>query len=373
MAHTVMRTLVRHYMIQGAWFCGLFLALSLLAVGAEHAQASRQQSTALRAVLFVNGTLGDKSFFDSAARGLRQAHDTLGVTARVVEGGSDPTRWQAALTDLVDSGDYDLIIAGTYTMAPYVVQLARAYPDARFVVFDAAIDASSCGCVNIHSVVFRQNEGAYLAGALAARLADIGLPGLPRRSSLGIVGGMQFPVVDDFMIGFRAGALATVPHTDIASQYANSFSDPAVGKEIAKAQFARGAGVVFHVAGATGQGVNEAALEAHRYAIGVDMDQAALYRHSNPQLAARILTSVLKNVDVAVLRSIGEAQRGKLAYGKVESLGLAEGGVSLAMDSDILRAASPEVLATVERASADIVSGRIRVPSAFDAVRAAAR
>lgn len=365
--------LLRTFMIQVAGLCGLFLALSLLAVGAEHAQAARQPGAALRTVLFVNGTLGDKSFFDSAARGLKQAHDRLGVSARVVEGGADPTRWQAALTDLADSGDYDLIIAGTYTMAPYVEELARAYPDAHFVVFDAAIDANTCGCRNIHSVVFRQNEGAYLAGVLAASLVEHGLSDLPRHSSLGIVGGMQFPVVEDFMVGFRAGALATVPTTDIASQYANSFSDPAAGKEIAKAQFARGAGIVFHVAGASGQGVNEAAVESNRYAIGVDMDQVALYRPTHPQLAARIITSVLKNVDVAVLRAIGEAQRGTLVYGEVDSLGLADGGVSLAMDSEVLRTASPAVLAALDTARADVVSGRIRVPSAFDTARGGAR
>ena len=361
-----MKTLLRTFMIQGACLFGLFLALSLLAVGADRAQAARQRGVTLRTVLFVNGTLGDKSFFDSAARGVKQAHDQLGVAARVVEGGADPTRWQAALTDLADSGDYDLIIAGTYTMVPYIEELARAYPEAHFVVFDAAIDAKACGCRNIHSVVFRQNEGAYLAGVLAASLADHGLPDLPQRSALGIVGGMQFPVVEDFLVGFRAGALATVPHTDIASQYANSFSDPAAGKEIAKAQFARGAGIVFHVAGASGQGVNEAALESHRYAIGVDMDQVALYRHSHPQMASRIITSVLKNVDVAVLQAIGEAQRGALVYGKVDSLGLAEGGVSLAMDSDVLRAAPPGVLATLETAKAGIVSGSTPVPSAFE-------
>jgi basic membrane protein A len=368
-----MKAFLRTLAIQGAGLLGLFVALSLLAAAADHAGPGRRHGDALRVVLFVNGTLGDKSFFDSAARGLRQARDTLGVAARVVEGGTDPTRWQAALTDLADSGDYDLIIAGTYTMMPYVTALASAYPGARFVMFDAAVDAAACGCRNIHAVVFRQNEGAYLAGVLSASLVDSGMGELPAHSSLGVVGGMQFPVVEDFVVGFRAGAQAASPGIHIASQYANSFSDPAAGKEIAKAQFARGAGIVFHVAGATGQGVNEAALESHRYAVGVDMDQAALYRGTNPRLAAHIVTSVLKNVDVAVLRAIAQARHGELAYGSVDSLGLAEGGISLAMDSDVLRSAPRAVLAALEQARADVVAGRVRVPSAFDAVRTTAR
>jgi basic membrane protein A len=353
--------------VQIAWMLGLFAALSLLGMAASQSPARRSPASPLRVVLFINGTLGDKSFFDSAARGMKQAHETLGIDARVVEGGTDPTRWQSALIDLVDSGDYDLIVAGTYTMVPYVRALAHDYPDARFVLFDAIVDNAACACRNVHSIVFRQNEGAYLAGTLAGDLLRTGLPGLQPHSSLAVVGGMQFPTVEDFIVGFVAGAKAAAPDTPIATQYANSFSDPATGKEIATAQFARGAGIVFHVAGATGQGVNEAALDARRYAIGVDMDQVALYRQSNPHVASRIVTSVLKNVDVAVLTALRQARAGRLAYGQVETLGVAEGGVSLAMNSDVLATAPAAVLQDLQRARDAVVSGRVHVPSAFSA------
>jgi len=358
---------LRAVAVQLGWLLGLFAALSLLGMAAGQSPARRSPASPLRVVLFVNGTLGDKSFFDSAARGMSRAHETLAIETRVVEGGVDPTRWQSALTDLVDGGDYDLVVVGTYTMVPYVTALAHDYPDARFLVFDAIVDSAACGCSNVHSIVFRQNEGAYLAGVLAGELGRARLPGVPAHSSLAVVGGMQFPTVDDFIVGFVAGANAAAPGTPIATQYANSFSDPATGKEIATAQFGRGAGIVFHVAGATGQGVNEAALDARRYAIGVDMDQVALYQRSNPQVAARIVTSVLKNVDVAVLGALREARAGRLAYGQVQTLGLAEGGVSLAMNSAVLANAPAGVLASLERAREAVVSGRVRVPSAFAA------
>jgi basic membrane protein A len=360
-----MKPLLRSLLVQSAWLVGLFSLLYGLAALGRQVDVKHSGAVKLRVALFINGTLGDKSFFDAAASGMRQARETLPVFVRVVEGGTDPTRWQAALTDLADSGDYDLIVAGTFTMVPYVQTLAAQYPAARFVVFDAAVDYAKCRCQNVHSILFRQNEGAYLAGYLAARLDQAGLPGVPPNSGLGVVGGMQFPVIDDFIVGFRAGAQAAVPGETVLTQYANSFADPAAGKEIAKAQFGRGVGLVFHAAGATGQGVNEAAREAQRYAIGVDMDQYALYRSSHPQLASRIVTSVLKNVDVAVVRAIGQALKGELAYGRSQSLGLAEHGVALARQSDVLSQASPELLRSLDEVEAAVARGERRVPSAF--------
>lgn len=360
-----MKTLLHSIAVQAAWLVGVVLLLYGLSALGQRFDAHRLGEAKLRAVLFINGTLGDKSFFDAAAAGMRRARDTLPVFVKVVEGGTDPTRWQAALNDLADSGDYDLIVTGTFTMVPYVQQLAEQYPRARFVVFDAAVDYTRCRCGNVHSILFRQNEGAYLAGYLAARLDQAGLPGVERGGGLGVVGGMQFPVIDDFIIGFKAGAQAAVPGATVLTQYANSFSDPAAGKEVAKAQFGRGVGIIFHAAGATGQGVNEAALEGRRYAIGVDMDQYAMYRASNPQLAARIVTSVLKNVDVAVVRAIGQALQGQLAYGHSQSLGLAEHGVSLARHSDVLARAPADVLRSLDEVQAAVERGERRVPSAF--------
>lgn len=340
----------------------LLYGLAALARGLERRDGVDKR---LRVVLFVNGTLGDKSFYDSAARGMRQAGRSLPVVARVIEGGNDPTRWESALTELADSGDYDLIVTGTFAMVPYVQTLADEFPAAHFLVFDAAVDYTRCRCSNVHSMLFRQNEGAYLAGYLAAGLMRGGLPGAPAGSALGVIGGMQFLVIEDFIVGFRAGADAAVPGITVYAQYANAFSDPAAGKDIARSQYQRGAGLIFHAAGATGQGVNEAAVDAQRYAIGVDMDQYALYRTSNPARAARIVTSVLKNVDAGIYRAIRQRLDGRLVFGRAESLGLAEGGVGLARDSAVLNQAPAALLCDLDARQAAIVSGRIKVPSAF--------
>lgn len=354
---------------QLCWLAALVLALYALAWVGRQVYAAPAAGAKLRVALFINGTRGDKSMFDSAARGMEQVRATLPVQTRVIEGGTDPTRWEAGLSDLADSGDYDVVVTGTFTMVPYVQKLAAEFPAVRFIVFDAAVDYASCACGNVYSLLFRQNEGAYLAGFLGARLMQQGLPGAPAGSGLGVIGGMQFPVIEDFIIGFRAGARSAVPGAVIQSQYANAFSDPAAGKEIAKSQFGEGAGLIFHAAGATGQGVTEAAMEAGRYAIGVDMDQYLLYRASNPQRAAHIVASVLKNVDAGLLRAVRLQLGGTLPYGRSESVGLAEGGIQLTRHSDVMDAAPPALLRELDARQDDIVRGRIRVPGAFDQPR----
>ena len=176
---------------------------------------------------------------------------------------------------------------------------------------------------------------------------------------------MQIPVIDDFIVGFEAGAKAVLPDQKVLKQYANSFSDPATGKEIAKAQFGQGASIVFQVAGGTGQGVIEAAAEAGHYAIGVDSDQALVYETSRPETAARIITSVMKNVDNAVVRSVTLLKEGKLPLGKAESLGLKEGAIGLA-DNKFTKAIVPQTVMTeIDAVKAAIIDGKIAVPTAF--------
>lgn len=316
-------------------------------------------------VYFVNGTLGDKSFFDSAERGIQRVKKELSVSTQTVEGGVDPTRWESAIIDLAEGGDYDTIVLGTYTMVPMVEKIAPQFPDIRFILFDGAVDYSKCKCGNVYSILFRQNEGAYLAGVLSARLTQAGIADIAAGSPLGTVGAMQIPVIDDFLVGYEAGAKSVLPDVKVLKQYANSFSDPATGKEIAKAQFAQGAGIVFQVAGATGQGVIEAAAEAGRYAIGVDSDQALIYETSRLDTAKRIVTSVMKNVDNTVVRSVALMKEGKLPLGTAESLGLKEGAIGLADNKFTQAIVPPAVMGEVDKVKADIIAGKVKVPTAF--------
>lgn len=317
----------------------------------------------LRVALFVNGTLGDKSFYDSAARGLKQAGAQPGVRTRVIEAGVDPSRWESAFIDLVEGHDFDVIVTGGFAMVAVVQRVAPQFPGTRFIVFDAAVDYAQCGCDNVHSLLFRQNEGAYLAGYLASKSVEPVVAGAPKR--LGVIGAMQIPVIDDFLIGFEAGAQAAQPGVQVLRQYVNSFTDPATAKEIAKAMYGQGVALIFHAAAGSGQGVIEASAEAKRAAIGVDSDQYALFKTSNPERARYILTSVLKNVDAALLRAVQKHQAGQLPYGHTESLGLAQGGVSLSTGSELMGNLPPAVLNDLADMQRKVIAGAVKVPSTF--------
>lgn len=337
-----------------------FRWMAALLIGSLIAATPPAAAKSLQVALFVNGTLGDRSFFDSAALGLHRAQAELGMETKAVEAGPDPTGWEEALTDLVDGGDYDVIVVGTFTLTPLVEKLAAAYPETKFIFFDGTVDYARCACGNVYSVLFRQNEGGYLAGVLAARLT------LDRPAAkLGIIGGMDIPVVNDYAVGFQAGARSITADVPILKQYANSFTDPATGKEIAKAEYGQGAEIIFQVAGASGQGVIEAAAETGHYVIGVDSDQAAIYQAAAPDRAARIVTSVLKRVDNAVFRALSRMQQGTLAFGTAESLGLKQGAIALA-DNRVTRALVPAAtMDRVRQVQTAIEDGSLRVPSAY--------
>jgi basic membrane protein A len=214
----------------------------------------------------------------------------------------------------------------------------------------------------VHSLLFRQREAAFLAGHLAARVVASEVRGSSATAAagpitLGAVGGLPIPVVDDFIDGFAAGATHAEPQLRLLRQYANSFSDPATAKDIAKAMYAQGAGLVFQVAGGSGQGVIEAAAETGRWAIGVDSDQYALYREAYPARAAHILSSVLKNVDAGLLQALGQLKQGTLQFGVTSSLGLAEGGVSLAHSGPGWQALPPAFAAEMAALAQAVASG----------------
>ena len=335
---------------------GWLTALALgLALSSESAAAKP-----LQVALFVNGTLGDRSFFDSAALGLRRAHAELGMEVKAVEAGGDPTGWEEALTDLVDEGDYDVIVVGTFTLAPLVEKLAGNYPKERFIYFDGTVDYARCACGNVYSVLFRQNEGGYLAGILAARMVQNQVG-----AKLGIVGGMDIPVINDYAVGFRAGVRSVAPNLAVLQQYANSFTDPATGKEIAKAQYGQGVDLIFQIAGASGQGVIEAAAETGHYVIGVDSDQAEIYQAAAPERAHRIVTSVLKRVDNAVFRALSLMAADTLPFGRSESLGLKEGAIGLA-DNGVTQALVPAAtMAEIRQVEAAIKAGDLTIPSVY--------
>lgn len=349
----------------------ILIAVLLVSMGVMSLGAVAQDDT-LRIVLVVNGVLGDKSFFDSAQRGMDMVLDEYdNVEVETVELGIDPANWETGLMDVMsDSDSYDMLIAGTFQMIDFLAAQVHNYPDKFFLFYDAPMpydNADVCvdACANVYSITYAQNEGSFLAGVYAAAISQSDVDGANEAAVLGAVGGQQIPVIDDFIVGYEQGACLVNPDTEVVVQYAGGWNDPARGKEIALAMYEQEADIVFQIAGGTGIGVFEAAEEQGHFAIGVDSDQATIVQETDPDQADQILTSMLKNVDKSLFRAVTLHLDGELEYGVAENLGIAEDGVGLAIN-EIYEDNTPEdIQAMISVVSEAVTDGMIEINSVF--------
>jgi basic membrane protein A len=328
-----------------------------------------------RVKLVINGTLGDKSFFDSAQRGVDMIKSELGYEVRTIELGYDRNKWEPGLEDAAAADDYDILIAGTFDMSAYMSRIAPQHPNKKFWMFDAGPDyegkegGCSNRCENVYTVLFRQNEGSYLLGVMVGELLKAGsLPGVEGRTKVGIVGGLDIPVINDFIVGFKQGFAESGldPEENVLVQYVGGdspFNNPAKGKEIANAMYDQGAAIVWGVAGNSGNGVFEAAVEKKLYALGVDSDQYQTI--ADPAQKATIITSMLKNVDKGLLRAAKLDAEGKLGYGAPESVGVAADAVGVADNENYQKFVSKEIQEKVKAAYERVAKGEVVVASAF--------
>ncbi len=329
------------------------LALAALAAGSlflpsRHAEPPRSAAPRARiGLVFDVGGRGDKSFNDAAYEGLLRAERELGVEVRFLEPAGTEDR-EAALR-LFAAQRLDLVIGVGFIFSSDVDGVALAHPGVRFACVDYA--PGPAVPPNVLGLDFREEEGAFLVGAAAGALSKTG--------HVGFVGGMTIPLIRKFEAGYGAGVHATCPACTVHAGYAGStpeaFKDPAKGKLLATGQIAAGADVIFHASGSTGHGVFEAAREGRVRAIGVDADQ-------HDEMPGVVVTSMIKRVDVAVFEAIKSAIDGTF-QGGVRRLGLAESGVDWLHDGPHADGLPPDVVARVEALRADVVSGKIRVPS----------
>lgn len=259
-------------------------------------------------VLSIGG-LGDKSFNDSAYRGLEMAKEELGIEFNYVEPASTAEDEQY-LRQYAQAG-YDLIIATGFLMHDPCKKVAEEYPDLNFAIIDSVIDLP-----NVASLTFKEDEGSFLVGAAAGLVT--------RTGTVGFVGGMDIPLIRKFHRGYEQGAKYIDSGVKVLALYtsgSNPFNDPVKGKENALSLIKQGADVVYHAAGGTGMGVIEACKESGVYAIGVDSNQDYIAKGT-------VLTSMIKKVDNAVFMTIEDVINGEFEGG-VKSFGLAEKGVGV--------------------------------------------
>ena len=314
----------------------------------------------------VNGNLGDKSFFDYAEAGLAQLKADGRIDYVTIEmGGTDedqPT-WLSTLYDVSEDGGYDLIVCGTYQMPDYLKEVATQYPDQLYAIFD---DTTYVGeNQNVVNLSYRQNDMGYLIGVYAACMTvDTNVANINEDAVVGFVGGVDSPVINDFLIGFIEGAQSVNPDIKVDTRYTNDYVDTAIAKEYGLSMINDNkCDIIWGVAGNAGNGAAEAALETGKaWFIGVDSDQELTF---SPDLAAITLTSGLKNIGNSLVWLFDEWDAGRTYWGQVVELGIAEGGVGIVTDKNYDKLASAETKAAVEAAQNAILNGEVVVDSAL--------
>jgi basic membrane protein A and related proteins len=336
----------------------VLLSLILLAACGTSTPEEEPVETKVYKVALLVGELGDLSFNDSAARGVRQAAAEFDdVEVEIVEYGVAVDKYESSLLDTADKG-YDMIFTSS-TLQEYVEAHAAEFPDTVFGVFDTEIDFSKGGLDNVYGIIYKANEASFLGGYLAAKLSETGV--------ISFLGGMDIPVISDFLVGYIQGAQLANPDVKVAITYAGSWSDSAKGKELALTMFNnQNADVIFNVAGGTGIGGIEASVETGKWSLGVDSDQAMIYDAAGKaDFANAIVSSVLKNVDYSLYRAISLHREGKLAVGTNETLGIIEGGVGLADNKYFQANVSEEIRAEIKALEEKVTAGEIEVISAY--------
>ena len=328
-------------MMRRALSLTLALTCALILAGCVRAHPHPKPGQTTLAMVTDVGGLGDRSFNDSAYRGLVDSRDNLGAYIKVLQSKS-AADYQPNLTVLSEA-HFGMIYAVGFLMGDDTGQVAAQFPQQRFAIIDAIVPQP-----NVVSVTFREQDGSFLAGALAAMVS--------KTHHIAFIGGIDIPLIRKFEAGYTAGAREIDPNIKVDVKYAGSFDDVATGKELANLLFNGGADIVYTAAGKVGLGAIDAARTRPQgyYIIGVDSDQDAM-------APGKILTSVVKHVDVGVFRVAKALQQGHPLSGHVE-LGLKDGGVGLTDFKYARSAATPQRIATLRKLQAAIIAGRIQIP-----------
>ncbi len=294
------------------------------------------------AVVYDMGGKFDKSFNEAAYAGAELFKSETGLEYRDFEIQNNSQREQA-LRNFARRGHNPIVAIG-FSQAQALEKVAKEFPDTKFAIIDMVVDLP-----NVRSVIFKEHEGSYLVGMLAALASKTG--------KVGFVGGMDIPLIRKFACGYIQGVRAVNPDAEIYQNMTGTtgaaWNDPVKGGELAKSQFDRGADVVYHAAGGTGLGVLQAAADAGKLGIGVDSNQNGLHPGS-------VLTSMLKRVDKAVFKAFDDVRTDSWTAG-FDVLGLAENGVGWALDDNNKDLVSDAMKAALDAASQKIIAGEITV------------
>jgi basic membrane protein A len=341
-------------------FAFLLGALFLLTSCGTSTEAVADQGKIKVGIVFDIGGKNDRSFNAAAWDGVKRANQDLDIVLRDVEPGN-PTSIEPAMRAFAEK-NFDLIIGVGFAQGPIMERVAKDYPNIKFAIVDGVIlDKDGKPLPNVASLVFREHEGSYLVGMIAAEKSKSGV--------IGFIGGMDIPLIHRFETGYEEGAKSVNPNIRVVDNYVgvtdSAWNNPGKGKELALNQIDQGADVIFTAAGNSGLGAFDAVEqygrnsdgEAKKFVIGVDSNQ-------NGQRPGFVLTSMVKRVDNAVYDVVKEVKEGKF-QGGFHAFGLDKDGVAYAMDEHNKSLIPPDVINKVEDAKKKIVAGEIKVTDAM--------
>ncbi|MFL4993834.1 MAG: BMP family protein [Microvirga sp.] len=316
------------------------LALAGLAFSASAAFA--QQAAFKPAVVYDLGGKFDKSFNEGVHTGAEKFKKDTGTDYRDFEPQNDAQREQALRRFARDG--FSPIVAVGFSQETALKKVAEEFPKTQFAIIDSVVEKP-----NVQSIVFKEHEGSFLVGLLAAQAS--------KTNKVGFVGGMDIPLIRKFACGYVQGVKYAKKDAEVFQNMTGTtgaaWNDPVKGGELAKSQIDRGADVIYHAAGGTGVGVMRAAADAGKLGIGVDSNQNGMH-------PGKILTSMVKRVDVATYNAFDQAKKGTFKAG-VSNLGLAEDGVAWALDDNNKSLITADMKTAADKAAADIKSGTIKV------------
>jgi basic membrane protein A len=322
----------------------IVLNVIMLFMGIKPDEISSKKAPIKVGLVFDVGGRGDKSFNDSAYNGIQRAIKELGAEAQYFEPGEGSDR-ESSMRRLA-SRDFDLIIGVGFIFTDDITKLAKEYPDKKFAGVDYFLPDPP---PNVAALKFREEEGSFLVGALAALKT--------KTNKIGFVGGMDIPLIHKFEEGYKMGAKLANPNIEVVSNYAGvtgaAFKDPAKGKELALSQYGNNVDIIFHASGSTGLGVFEAARSLNKLAIGVDGDQYS-------EAPGFILSSMVKKVDVAVFEIIKDTMNNKFKGG-VKEFGLKQDGVGFVYDEHNKNLIPDDIYKKVNDLRTKIINGEIKV------------
>ncbi|MEG1139969.1 MAG: BMP family ABC transporter substrate-binding protein [Lachnospiraceae bacterium] len=320
-----------------------------------------------RVLCLLNGTLGDKGYYDNMAGGLNRLHNELGWDVKIIEMSKDEAYYESYFLEASESGEWDLIVTGTFSVKNLLEQTAVKFPKQKYMIVDVAVDFSVVTTNNVIGVTFMSNETGFMGGALAALMwsesSDAKLDAT--KPILGFVGSVDAPHINDFLIGYMEGIQYVNPNIKLLTDYVGSFGDVPRCLEITTEMYKQGAQIVYAPASQSILGAVQASEDADKFFVACDTDIWTISEDTDPELVENVLSSTEKKVGDSIFAAVKGLKEGTYKIGENYVLGIKDGAVGLADNANYQKLVPQSIRNKLTEISQEIARGEIVVDTAF--------